>query len=87
MGPAPFIDVIKHCQAENPRFDFAANPPDTAAVTIYLDAFRVHVMPMLDGLLKSDLQAIAAEVTAALSVPEQDGRAKALARHIEALGL
>jgi hypothetical protein len=47
-------------------------------VTIYLDAFRVHVMPMLDGLLRSDLQAIAQEVSVALGIAAEDGRAKAL---------
>jgi 5-methylcytosine-specific restriction protein B len=86
MGPAPFIDVIWHCRAADAAFDFAA-PPTADAARTYLDAFRVHVMPMLDGLLKGDLQAVAAEVSAALRIGVGDERAKALSRHIEALGL
>lgn len=86
MGPAPFIDVIGHCRAADETFDFSA-PPTADAARTYLDAFRVHVMPMLDGLLKSDLQAIAIEVSISLGIGAQDERAKSLERHIEALGL
>jgi DNA polymerase III delta prime subunit len=87
MGPAPFIDVIGYCRAMNTAFDFATTAPSVDAVTTYLDAFRVNVMPMLDGLLKGDLQAIAIEVCTALGIGSEDERAKSLARHIEALGL
>ena len=86
MGAAPFIDVIGHCRAADAAFSFTSLPTADAAMT-YLDAFRVHVMPMLDGLLKSDLQTIAIEVCTSLGIGAEDERAKSLARHIEALGL
>ena len=87
LGPAPFIDFIAHCLALDEDFDFSVIPTSEASLDAYLDAFRVHVMPMLDGLLKGDLQSIASAVCAALAIADSDERAKTLTRQIEALGL
>ncbi len=57
LGAAPFIDIISYCLTDNADFDFGAEPGSNAALkTPYLDAFKVFVVPMLDGLLRDELQ-------------------------------
>ncbi|MBC5805921.1 MAG: AAA family ATPase [Candidatus Eremiobacteraeota bacterium] len=84
MGAAPFIDVIAHCFALDDSFDFGSEPNDASAIA-YTDAFRVHVMPMLDGTLKDEMSALADAVVAAFGTSESD--AEALRRQMVSIGL
>ena len=84
LGAAPFIDVIQHALASDEAFDFGVAPSAEMAVT-YLDAFRVHVMPMLDGTLKDELQSVADTVVSVLGVTGTD--ADALRRQMVTIGL
>jgi 5-methylcytosine-specific restriction enzyme B len=84
MGAAPFIDVIVHCFATDGDFDFGLAPTGASAVA-YTDAFRVHVMPMLDGTLKDELGALADVVVATFGTSGPD--AEALRRQMVSIGL
>lgn len=84
MGAAPFIDLIAHCLAIDEEFDFGRAPTASAALT-YLDAFRVHVMPMLDGALKDELESLAVTLVSILGADGAD--ADALKRQMASIGL
>lgn len=84
MGAAPFIDMMKHCLAINDGFDFGI-VPDAAISTAYLDAFRVHVMPMLDGVLKDEMEKLADVVAAALRI--SSAQSEAVKRQMMSIGL
>ena len=84
MGAAPFIDAMSHCLTTDGEFDFGAAPTPTTAVT-YLDAFRVHVMPMLDGILKDELKSLAESIVSAFSATGHE--AQALRQQMESIGL
>lgn len=69
LGAAPFIDIISYCLADDPDFDFGAEPgSDAAPNTPYLDAFKVFVVPMLDGLLRDELQRLGDAVSVTLQL-------------------
>ncbi len=87
LGAAPFIDMIKHCRQVDPSFDFALSPVDGRQIDAYLDAFRVHVMPMLDGLMKVDLASLATTVLAILGLQPGDERAAAFNSQLDSFGL
>ena len=87
LGAAPFIDMINHCRAVDIHFDFAVTPVDPMQLDAYLDAFRVHVMPMLDGLMKIDLQSLAVEVMKVLELQDGDARKAAFESQLGAFGL
>jgi 5-methylcytosine-specific restriction protein B len=87
LGPAPFIDAICYCQTRNPSFEFTSETAVGDAADSYLDAFRVHIMPMLDGLMRTDLEKLAAAVSEAIGLTAGDSRSDALKRHLGALGL
>jgi energy-coupling factor transporter ATP-binding protein EcfA2 len=84
MGGAPFIDMIEHCLATDNEFDLGA-APTTAAAIVYLDAFRVHVMPMLDGALKDELESLSSMIISVLGPDTSD--AEALKRQMASIGL
>ena len=84
MGAAPFIDMIAHCLAVDDQFDFGHAPNARTAVT-YLDAFRVHVMPMLDGALRDELEPLALLINSVLGADGSD--ADALKLQMSTLGL
>jgi MoxR-like ATPase len=87
LGAAPFIDMINHCRAVESQFDFRVSPVAAAQVDAYLDAFRVHVMPMLDGLMKIDLRSLAVDVMKALELQDGDARRSAFESQLGAFGL
>ena len=71
LGAAPFIDIISYCLTDDANFDFAAEPGTAAAGNVsYLDAFKVFVVPMLDGLIEDQLQRLADVVCETLHVDE-----------------
>ena len=71
MGAAPFIDAIGYCRAIVPDFDFF-----TAATGemkgIFLGAFQVFVLPMLDGIAHEEAQAVADGVARAIGLTGDD---------------
>jgi 5-methylcytosine-specific restriction protein B len=84
MGAAPFIDAISYCRAVVPKFDFFT------AVTaemqeIFLGAFQVFVLPMLDGIAHEQARAVAAGVAKAIELTGND--AADLERRLLALAL
>ena len=84
MGAAPFIDMIAHCLVTDNSFDFGGAPTGAAALA-YLDAFRVHVLPMLDGTLKEELESLATTVVAVSGANSEE--AKVLKLQMMSIGL
>jgi 5-methylcytosine-specific restriction protein B len=69
LGAAPFIDVIRYCLTVDNEFDFGlAAGAEHSNLLTYLDAFRVQVMPMLDGVGKDEMEAIWKAVCGALGI-------------------
>jgi len=87
LGAAPFIDMIEHCRALDPVFDFQISPVANAQIDAYLDAFCVHVMPMLDGLMKSDLELLAGSIISQIGLKGLDARSIAFKSQLDAFGL
>jgi dynein-related subfamily AAA family protein len=86
IGAAPFIDMINHCLAMDEAFDFAAEPSGDGQ-DMYVDAFKVHVMPILDGVLKDEMRSVADAVSGAIGIASSDPRADTLRRHMMSIGL
>ncbi|MDE2572538.1 MAG: AAA family ATPase [bacterium] len=84
MGAAPFIDVINHCLAVEKTFDFGTAPTEPAS-QVYLDAFMVNVMPMLDGVLKDEMRNVATEVAQAIGLAS--ATSETLKRQMSSIGL
>lgn len=87
LGAAPFIDMINHCRAVETTFDFQVSPVAERQIDVYLDAFRVHVMPMLDGLIRIDLESLGNEVLSVLNLHGGDARAAAFKSQLDSFGL
>ena len=88
LGAAPFIDVINHCLAINPTFDFQISPVEETQIEAYVDAFRVHVMPMLDGLMKGDLETLASTILRIVSLDNaDDARSASFRSQLASFGL
>jgi 5-methylcytosine-specific restriction protein B len=84
MGAAPFIDAISYCRAIIPEFDFfVAATAEMQA--IFLGAFQVFVLPMLDGIAHEQARALAGSITKAIDLTGND--AADLERRIVALAL
>lgn len=66
LGPAPFINIIDYCLQHDPDFDFQGEVDDEMS-QVYIDAFKVNVMPMLDGKLESELDDLANAISDALN--------------------
>lgn len=86
LGPAPFIDMVKQCINADPAFEFSA-PVATNAVDAYVDAFEVHVLPMLDGVKETDMGAIHTAVINTLGLPPADARATSLWNQMKSIAL
>ena len=84
MGAAPFIDAIAYCRASAPEFDFfVAATPEMQG--IFLGAFQVFVLPMLDGIAREHARAVATDVGKAIALTEND--VEHLKRRLDALAL
>jgi 5-methylcytosine-specific restriction protein B len=84
LGAAPFIDVINYCLTRDEEFDFEAVPAGDASEA-YLDAFKVNVLPMLDGVLKDEMQALSTKIADILKLNADE--TSALARQMLSIGL
>ena len=84
MGAAPFIDAMSYCRAIVPDFDFFAPPTDEMR-SIFLGAFQVFVLPMLDGIAHEQARAVASGVAKATGLAE--AAATELERRLLALAL
>ncbi len=58
IGPAPFIDVIRAVRILEPDADFFGRP-STRIRECILDAIELVILPLLDGIMLSDANAIA----------------------------
>lgn len=86
MGAAPFIDAISYCRAASASFAFFERPT-AGAQNIYLDAFQVFVLPMLDGIAHEAARRVAGEVATAVDLAAGDPQAATLERRLLALAL
>lgn len=86
MGAAPFIDAIRYCRAAKDDFDFFA-PADDAACSIYLAAFQVFIMPMLDGILAEQARAVGTGVANAVGLGTDAPQRTDLERRLAAMAL
>lgn len=72
LGAAPFIDVMRFCAVRNNKIDFGTAPDDVDANN-YANGLSIFVIPLLDGITKSEAQILQDAVTRALgSEPEDD---------------
>jgi MoxR-like ATPase len=86
MGAAPFIDVMAYCKAAAPDFDFFVSAEGERR-SIYLNAFRVFILPMLDGIAHEQANRIAVNIANVLSLPSDSNGAKELTRTLLSLAL
>ena len=70
VGPAPIIDIIKFILSDHPVFCFFG--VDAVVPEPYLDGFYVFLMPMLDGILRSQGEHLADRIAEILGVKASD---------------
>ena len=71
MGAAPFIDAIAYCRAIIPEFHFFVSAT-VEMQGIFLGAFQVFVLPMLDGIAHEQARAVADGVAKAINLTGDD---------------
>lgn len=81
IGPAPIIDAINAIENLAPNTDFLAVPTGEAQIA-YLDAFDLFFLPLLDGILRHEAEAIAVGVVAALGLADDASEAARLKRRL-----
>lgn len=86
MGAAPFIDVMAYCKAAAPAFDFFESA-NGESKSIYLSAFQVAILPMLDGIAHEQANRLAANIAKNLNLPAESNEAKELTRKLLSLAL
>jgi len=72
LGAAPFIDAISYCVTQDGDFDFGV-PAGTqhSDRLVYLDAFKIYVMPMLDGIGREEMESVVKSVTETLGIADE----------------
>jgi DNA polymerase III delta prime subunit len=65
LGPAPFIDTIDYCLAQDDGFDFFAIPTDDNR-DFLVDGINAFVVPLLDGVIEDELRDLAKVVSESL---------------------
>lgn len=86
MGAAPFIDVMAYCKAAAPAFDFFA-VAGSESKGIYLSAFQVSILPMLDGIAHEQANRLATSIANVLNLPSEANEAKELTRKLLSIAL
>lgn len=86
MGAAPFIDVMAYCKAASADLDFFVNAEGESR-SIYLSAFQVCILPMLDGIAHEQANRIANNISNVLNLPADSNEAKELTRNLLSLAL
>jgi len=81
IGPAPIIDALKSIRVMVPTADLLGEPAGDLK-TIYLDAFDLFFLPMLDGILHHEAEEIAAAVTSALGLHPDSVEVTGLRRRV-----
>jgi len=70
IGPAPIIDLMKTVAMLSPDVDFTT-APSAAQRTSYIDGIELYLVPMLDGILAHQAEAIAESGVAALGLDQE----------------
>ncbi|GAA3841097.1 AAA family ATPase [[Pseudomonas] carboxydohydrogena] len=86
MGAAPFIDVMAYCKAAAPDFNFFVGA-EGESKSIYLSAFQVSILPMLDGVAHEQANRIAVNISNVLGLTTDSKEAKELTRKLLSLAL
>ncbi|MDR6144343.1 MoxR-like ATPase [Sphingomonas sp. SORGH_AS870] len=84
VGPAPIIDLMRTAAILSPGIDFTV-APTPAERTSYLDGIDLYLIPMLDGILSHEANAIAEAATVALGLAAEE--AATLKRRLAALAI
>ena len=71
VGPAPIIDMVKIMKNIDLNFDFSV-PPNKQNASIYLDAFDMFLLPMLDGIFKEAAQNISQRLLQILNIVDSE---------------
>lgn len=82
LGAAPIIDIIELCYATDNEFNFSRTPPTVEQQAAYLNGFYAFLLPLLDGILRSDAEHIGKSVAAALGIVQDSGEAKQIADRV-----
>jgi len=75
LGAAPIIDIIELCHATDEEFNFVRNPPTPEQQVAYLNGFYAFLLPLLDGILRSEAEEIGKSVTSALGINSESSEA------------
>jgi MoxR-like ATPase len=81
IGPAPIIDAINALEQLSPGADLLGSPEGDLR-TAYLDVFDLFMLPLLDGVLGYQAEAIAGGVMAALGLSDDSAEASLLKRRV-----
>ncbi len=79
IGGAPIIDMLKGAKSMDSGFEFFATPA-RGAQEVLLDALRMFVLPLMDGLSRHESEELSKGISAAWSLP--DDLSKSLAADI-----
>jgi 5-methylcytosine-specific restriction protein B len=86
IGAAPVIDAIQAMERLTPGLDLLAAPEGDAQVA-YLDVFDLYFLPLLDGILSHEAEAIAIGVSGALGLADDSSEAVRLKRRLQSVAV
>jgi MoxR-like ATPase len=86
IGAAPVIDAINALEGLAPGVDLLVTPQGDAQIA-HLDVFDLYFLPLLDGILQHEAEAIAAGVIAALGLAEDASEAVRLRRRLQSVAV
>ena len=86
MVHAPILDMLKTIRAMDTGIDLLAAPSGDQA-SAYLDGFYMHVLPMLDGILRRQAKEITRAACEALALHNESEEAQVLSERLSGLAV
>jgi 5-methylcytosine-specific restriction enzyme B len=84
IGPAPIIDMVRTIRAIDSSVDFLSVPTSDQA-NMYLDAFYMFILPILDGIPNDGAKTIGEGVSEALALKADALEKRLLFRRLESI--
>jgi MoxR-like ATPase len=81
IGPAPLIEMVKVIRLMDGSFDFDVEPTEAQA-TVFLDAFDMFLLPLLDGIFRDAALSLSGAICSSLGAPAESSIAKKLERRL-----
>ncbi len=86
IGAAPIVDLMRQCISHTPNFDFF-KAPDAQLREAYVDGILTCLLPLMDGILSDEANALAEAWGQALGLNENDTDQKLIKSRLDEIAL